>query len=528
MATSMPLSSGSILIGSTVAALCLARLGLHLMTALSDQGTPAQGVVSPKSVSASSVSYRVKIDPSYCDEHGRVYGGELLKLIDVTAGVVAAKAAGGPCVTISADRVVFLSEILVGDVVLLSGAVNRAWVSSMEIGIRVMRERSTDPTGHQSYCCHAYLTFTHQSPSPPIEPLTSIEHKRYLLAGRRRAHRIKSTSKNDSTLSAFRAQVFQLEQESKQISPPESEGLTEAVLLALQKEMIVDAWMRKDPEVQIQGEDVVVAIEGFTDTVKMPLKEVERISQLKGHGGYRRLTVGKPISTANTRPQPSQLRSYYDDRSQGTDSQAPLEMIDTLIMCLWIVRAQFVNSKGVLFGGYLMRWIEEASAIAARCILPSVSWSSACIDSLTFKSPVIPGEVVYIRACVIKVFDSSIEVYVVATAEDRNSPKPAIRLVSESFFTLVAVDPSSGRPLKGRLRRVIVPPGPAEEVVKDAEKRRESRLMDKMILQRVYALIQILSRNIMYGRGMQKMLQFKVGPLEIGLQRKEVEALSKY
>ncbi|SCZ93341.1 BZ3500_MvSof-1268-A1-R1_Chr6-2g08619 [Microbotryum saponariae] len=514
MATSMPLSSGSILIGSTVAALCLARLGLHLMTALSDQGTPAQGVVSPKSVSASSVSYRVKIDPSYCDEHGRVYGGELLKLIDVTAGVVAAKAAGGPCVTISADRVVFLSEILVGDVVLLSGAVNRAWVSSMEIGIRVMRERSTDPTGHQSYCCHAYLTFVAKptpapaptfitsiarslglvSPPrpikaqvPPIEPLTSIEHKRYLLAGRRRAHRIKSTSKNDSTLSAFRAQVFQLEQESKQISPPESEGLTEAVLLALQKEMIVDAWMRKDPEVQIQGEDVVVAIEGFTDTVKMPLKEVERISQLKGHGGYRRLTVGKPISTANTRPQPSQLRSYYDDRSQGTDSQAPLEMIDTLIMCLWIVRAQFVNSKGVLFGGYLMRWIEEASAIAARCILPSVSWSSACIDSLTFKSPVIPGEVVYIRACVIKVFDSSIEVYVVATAEDRNSPKPAIRLVSESFFTLVAVDPSSGRPLKGRLRRVIVPPGPAEEVVKDAEKRRESRLMDKMILQRVYA-----------------------------------------
>ncbi|SCV67517.1 BQ2448_5128 [Microbotryum intermedium] len=512
MASSSATTSNSIVIGSTVAALCIARLGHHLLTASSNEGSSAAPAVSPKPVSASSVSYRVKIDPNCCDQHGRVYGGELLKLIDVTAGVVAAKAAGGPCVTISADRVVFLSEILVGDVVLLSGAVNRAWGSSMEIGIRVMRERSTDPIGHQSYCCHAYLTFVAKPTPPPVptfltsiaytlglvsppkptkaqvpsvEPLTSIEHKRYLLAGRRRAHRIKSTTKNDSTLSAFRAQVFQLEHEAQRVSLPESEGLTEAVLLTLQKEMIVDAWMRKDPEVQIQGDDVVVAIEGFMDTVKMPLKEVERISQLKGHGGYRRLTVGKPISTSNARPQPGQLRSYHDeDRSQGTDSQAPLEMIDTLIMCLWIVRAQFVNSKGVLFGGYLMRWIEEASAIAARRILPSASWSSACIDSLTFKSPVIPGEVVYIRACVIKVFDSSIEAYVVATAEDRNSPKPTIRLVSESFFTLVAVDPTSGRPLKGRLRKVVAPQGPAEEVVKGAEKRRESRLMDKMILQR--------------------------------------------
>lgn len=65
--------------------------------------------------------------PVECDEHGRVYGGELLKLIDVSAGLVAAKHAGGPCLTISVDRVCFLQEIRVGDIISISSAVNRAW-----------------------------------------------------------------------------------------------------------------------------------------------------------------------------------------------------------------------------------------------------------------------------------------------------------------------------------------------------------------------------------------------------------------
>jgi len=48
-------------------------------------------------------------------------------LIDVSAGLVAAKHAARPCLTISVDRVVFLQEIRVGDVIHISSAVNRAW-----------------------------------------------------------------------------------------------------------------------------------------------------------------------------------------------------------------------------------------------------------------------------------------------------------------------------------------------------------------------------------------------------------------
>lgn len=88
------------------------------------KGSTSSPTLAPrklKNVSDSSVNYACKISPEvsatrkllpelaltrlmqYCDEHGRVYGGELLKMIDVSAGIVAAKHAGGPCLTVSLE-----------------------------------------------------------------------------------------------------------------------------------------------------------------------------------------------------------------------------------------------------------------------------------------------------------------------------------------------------------------------------------------------------------------------------------------
>lgn len=159
-----------------------------------------------------------------------------------------------------------------------------------------------------------------------------------------------------------------------------------------------------------------------------------------------------------------------------------------------------------------MRWVEEVSSIAARRISPYAAWSSAAIDGLTFKLAVQPGWVVYCRAAVVTVWDSSIEVAVTVTCgefpslsfspvpalfelelhfddpwcsnlEDRNSTNPTIRPVSDSLFTLVAIDPTTGRPLKGSLRQIKVPEGPASEIAAGSDKRREDRLLDKRVLQ---------------------------------------------
>ncbi|GAA5901472.1 hypothetical protein JCM6882_006288 [Rhodosporidiobolus microsporus] len=471
---------------------------------------------SAKDAARSSISYSYKLSPAECDENGRVFGGELLKLIDVSAGLVAAKHAGGPCLTISVDRVIFLQEIRVGDVISISSAVNRAWGSSMEIGVKVSRQSRVDPLQAETYCCHAYLTFVAKPTPPPapsfllsltdslgltsrpspqraqvaeIKPSSVLEQKRYLLAGRRRAHRIQRSKAHDALLASFREQVAAIEEEHRRAAvssdrDPESEA---RLIQSLQTEVLTEAYIRYDPDVHVDGDDLVGEIEGFVEPVRVKLAEIERAARKKGHGGWSRIAV--PTEELVDESAGHELPSSLDPQERrALEIASPLDFADTLVMCLWIVRPQMCNSKNILFGGSLMRWVEEVSSIAARRVYPAASWSSAAIDGLTFLTAVQPGEVVYVRAAVLKVYDSSVEVACVVTCEDRNSPKPVIRLVSQSFFTLVAIDPQSGRPLKGYLRQVRIPEGSAaEELAAGADKRREDRLLDKQVLQRMYS-----------------------------------------
>ncbi|GAA5860089.1 hypothetical protein JCM1840_001878 [Sporobolomyces johnsonii] len=465
-----------------------------------------------KDAAASLVSYRCKLAPTEADAHGRVFGGELLKLIDVSAGLVAAKHAGGPCLTISVDRVVFLHSLYAGDVISISSAVNRAWGSSMEIGVRVMKESNTDPLNAETYCCHAYLTFVAKPTPPPapnfllafsdhlgltkppsprraqlpeIKPSSLLEQKRYLLAGRRRAHRIQNAKTNDALLASFRKFLDSLEQRRRR-ELEEAAPDQDALLLKLQEEILVEAYMRNDPDVHVEGDEVVCSIEGYVDPVRIKKSVIEKAASKRGRGGWVKipLPTDEVIDHATSHRIPS---SFDAVEKRGLELASTVDFADTLCMCLWIVRPQHCNSKSILFGGTLMRWVEEVSSIAARRIFPNAAWSSATIDSLTFKSAVQPGEVVYARAAVVRVWDSSIEVACTVTCEDRNSPNPTIRVVSDSFFTLVAIDPESGRPLKGKLRQVRLPEGPAQELAAGADKRRDDRLQDKRILQRVYA-----------------------------------------
>ncbi|GAA5835583.1 hypothetical protein JCM11251_002969 [Rhodosporidiobolus azoricus] len=499
-------------------ACCLAATALSVVVALEDRRrTKAldQGEKAAKEAGRSSISYCYKMSPSECDENGRVFGGELLKLIDVSAGLVAAKHAGGPCLTISVDRVIFLQEIRVGDVISISSAVNRAWGSSMEIGVKVSRQSRVDPLQAETYCCHAYLTFVAKPTQPPppsfllsltdslgltsppkprraqlaeIKPSSLLEQKRYLLAGRRRAHRIQRSKAHDAVLASFREQIAVIEDGRRQGTVQSDHGPENEVKLisSLQTEVLTEAYIRHDPDVHVDGDDLVGEIEGFMEPVRVKLAEIEKVARKKGHGGWSKIAL--PTEELVDEAAGHEVPSSLDPQERrALEIASPLDFADTLVMCLWIVRPQMCNSKNILFGGQLMRWVEEVCSIAARRVYPAASWSSASIDGLTFLTAVQPGEVVYVRAAVLKVYDSSVEVACVVTCEDRNSPKPVVRLVSQSFFTLVAIDPLSGRPLKGYLCQVRIPAeSAAMRLAAGADKRREDRLLDKQVLQRMY------------------------------------------
>jgi acyl-CoA hydrolase len=113
--------------------------------------------------------------PSHTNNHGTAFGGQIAAWCDICAAVSAQRFCRSPVVTASMDELHFGSPIKRGMVVILDANVNRAWRSSMEVGVRVTTE---DPiTGVRALCCEAFLTFVaiDDAGSPVSVPTLDIE-----------------------------------------------------------------------------------------------------------------------------------------------------------------------------------------------------------------------------------------------------------------------------------------------------------------------------------------------------------------
>ncbi len=78
--------------------------------------------------------------PSDANPAGNVFGGQILKHIDMVAGIVAQRHSRSNAVTVSMDSVSFLKPVLVGNVLTLSARINYVHNSSMEIEVRTEAE----------------------------------------------------------------------------------------------------------------------------------------------------------------------------------------------------------------------------------------------------------------------------------------------------------------------------------------------------------------------------------------------------
>ncbi len=94
----------------------------------------------PKSPRESIAEMTVRMFPSDANPAGNVFGGQILKQIDLIAGLVAQRHAQTNAVTVSIDQVNFLKPVYVGDVLVLHGRLNYVHRSSMEIEIKVAAE----------------------------------------------------------------------------------------------------------------------------------------------------------------------------------------------------------------------------------------------------------------------------------------------------------------------------------------------------------------------------------------------------
>lgn len=147
-------------------------------------------------VSVSRTEMTELVLPQDANILGNILGGRVMHLIDIAGAIAAHRHCRRQVVTASVDHLDFLNPVRVGELIVLEAHVNRAFRTSVEVGVEVFSEDST--AGVRKHTTTAFLTFvalddTGKSvPVPPLIPKTNEERRRYRQAGARRESRMKT------------------------------------------------------------------------------------------------------------------------------------------------------------------------------------------------------------------------------------------------------------------------------------------------------------------------------------------------
>ena len=114
--------------------------------------------------------------------------------MDIVAAICAQRHSGRVCVTASVDELTFHHSIGLGETVTLQASVNRAFHTSMEVGVLVTAQERGNPSLRRANT--AYLTFValddqkRPVPVPPVIPESATEKRRFDEALARREARL--------------------------------------------------------------------------------------------------------------------------------------------------------------------------------------------------------------------------------------------------------------------------------------------------------------------------------------------------
>lgn len=157
-----------------------------------------------------------------------------------------------------------------------------------------------------------------------------------------------------------------------------------------------------------------------------------------------------------------------------TDKKTKIPGLSETIMTE-VVCPNDTNPMGILQGGRLVQWMDIASAVTAQNHAEHIC-VTASIDSVKFKAPAKVGDIITIRAKIIRSYQSSMEIKVIVWAKKVISQKSY--LINEAYFTFVAIDENA--------RPVVVPGVEPESIEEKREydesaRRRETRIKIELI-----------------------------------------------
>jgi acyl-CoA hydrolase len=131
--------------------------------------------------------------PNDANTLGNLLGGRLMHFIDLTGAMAAYRHTRTHVVTAAMDHIDFIQPVHVGDLLILKSSVNRAFRTSVEVGVKVWVEHPQ--TGVLLHVASAYLVFVaidkdgNRQTVPGLLPEAPNELRRYADALRRREHR---------------------------------------------------------------------------------------------------------------------------------------------------------------------------------------------------------------------------------------------------------------------------------------------------------------------------------------------------
>jgi acyl-CoA hydrolase len=152
-----------------------------------------------RTVSESQSERSEIVFPADSNALGNLFGGRLMQYIDLVGAMAASRHARAITVTASMDHLDFVAPVHVGELLILKASVNRAFRTSMEVGVRVMVEDVQEQ--RLRHVSSAYLTFVAVDQTgqrlvvPQVLPESEHQKRRYEDAGRRREMRAGETQR---------------------------------------------------------------------------------------------------------------------------------------------------------------------------------------------------------------------------------------------------------------------------------------------------------------------------------------------
>lgn len=132
--------------------------------------------------------------PEHSNSLGNVHGGVILKLCDECGGIIAARHARRPAVTVTVDSVNFLQPVLVGRLLHVHGHITWVGRTSIEVALRVEAEYLL--TGERLLTNEAYFVYVALDENrrpvavPPLQIDDDVALRQFEAGAARHQHRL--------------------------------------------------------------------------------------------------------------------------------------------------------------------------------------------------------------------------------------------------------------------------------------------------------------------------------------------------